>query len=336
MQEYQLYIENEDIPSVKTVSQRVRRTTLGYGLFFLAYVASSLLLSVIVGLVAPGWEEQTWFQFAMSVIPLYGIGFPVLLAVVKDVPTGGTVKKNLSALDIFLLFPMCVALMILGNLVTTFLMTYLSSIFPAIDQSNPVSEAFGDSEMLMMVVLTVVIAPIMEELICRKILLDRVRPLGETVSIFLSGLIFGAIHGNVHQFFYATLLGMLLAFIYLKTGRIIYPMLLHMLVNFFCGVLPTLLAGDWMDLLSGDSMAEIQLTVPLLKGMFWLLNYVIAEYSLVAVGVVLIVIFFRQIHRSITPSDFRPIRQFSAAFLNLGMLLLFAISFGLMCLNLLA
>ena len=83
-------------------------------------------------------------------------------------------------------------------------------------------------------------------------------------------------------------------------------------------------------------MAEIQLTVPLLKGMFWLLNYVIAEYSLVAVGVVLIIIFFRQIHRSITPSDFRPIRQFSAAFLNVGMLLLFAISFGLMCLNLLA
>ncbi|MBR5615641.1 MAG: CPBP family intramembrane metalloprotease, partial [Clostridia bacterium] len=50
----------------------------------------------------------------------------------------------------------------------------------------------------------------------------------------------------MYQFFYAALLGMLLSFLYAKTGKIHHCILIHMSVNFFGGVLPTILM-DWAD-----------------------------------------------------------------------------------------
>lgn len=78
---------------------------------------------------------------------------------------------------------------------------------------------------------TVIGAPVFEELALRKVLLDRLHPYGEGFAMAASGLLFGLIHGNSMQFFLAFLLGMLFAMIYLRTGRIIYTMLLHAIIN---------------------------------------------------------------------------------------------------------
>ncbi len=81
-------------------------------------------------------------------------------------------------------------------------------------------------------VLTVGIgAPIVEELIFRKFLIDRVHKYGEGIAIFVSGVFFGLFHGNFSQFFFATGVGLFFAFIYVRTGKIWYSILLHMVVN---------------------------------------------------------------------------------------------------------
>lgn len=74
-------------------------------------------------------------------------------------------------------------------------------------------------------------APVFEELACRKLLLDRLHPYGTGYAAIISGLLFGLIHGNSAQFFLAFFVGVVFALVYLKTGRVLYTILLHAIIN---------------------------------------------------------------------------------------------------------
>ena len=82
-------------------------------------------------------------------------------------------------------------------------------------------------------ILIIIGAPVFEELIFRKLMLDRLAPYGEKTAIFFTALIFGMAHQNGMQFFLAFFIGLLFAVIYLHTGRIIYSMILHCIINSF-------------------------------------------------------------------------------------------------------
>ena len=81
-----------------------------------------------------------------------------------------------------------------------------------------------------------IMAPIIEELIFRKILIDCMIPYGKKVAIIVSGLMFGLFHGNFSQGVFATGTGFLWAYIYVKTGKIRYSIGYHMLMNLVTSV----------------------------------------------------------------------------------------------------
>ena len=85
--------------------------------------------------------------------------------------------------------------------------------------------------------LTCVCAPIFEEWIFRKEIIDRTRKYGEKTAIVVSALCFGLFHGNVRQFFYAFGLGLILGYMYVRTSKLWYSMLMHALVNLNGGVI---------------------------------------------------------------------------------------------------
>ena len=59
-------------------------------------------------------------------------------------------------------------------------------------------------------------APIVEELIFRKILLDKVRRFGDIPAILITGIAFGLFHMNIAQMFYTTVLGFIFAYVTIK------------------------------------------------------------------------------------------------------------------------
>ena len=77
----------------------------------------------------------------------------------------------------------------------------------------------------------VVIGPILEELIFRKLLIDRIRRFGEWNAVLFSALAFGLFHMNLPQFCYAASVGLMLGYVYVKTGRILYTIIMHILLN---------------------------------------------------------------------------------------------------------
>ena len=86
---------------------------------------------------------------------------------------------------------------------------------------------------------TAVLAPVVEELLFRKLLMDRLLGYGEWAAVLVSGFMFGMAHGNFGQFFYAFGLGLVWAYMYAKTGRVSFTIVLHMIFNLMGGVMVT-------------------------------------------------------------------------------------------------
>lgn len=86
----------------------------------------------------------------------------------------------------------------------------------------------------------VVIGPIAEELLFRGAILGnllRMKKLTSKQATVISALIFGIIHFNPAQIFYAFLLGLVLARIYYQTGSLLLCIIVHVLLNGFSTVL---------------------------------------------------------------------------------------------------
>ena len=81
------------------------------------------------------------------------------------------------------------------------------------------------------IMIPVIIGPVLEELIFRKLMLDRTRGYGEKTAVIFSAICFGLFHGNLTQFLYASCAGLFLGYVYCKTGKVLYTILMHMLLN---------------------------------------------------------------------------------------------------------
>ncbi|MCL1904360.1 MAG: CPBP family intramembrane metalloprotease [Oscillospiraceae bacterium] len=80
-------------------------------------------------------------------------------------------------------------------------------------------------------------AAIFEEFFCRGIILNALKPYGNGFAIIISGFLFGIMHGNFQQFFYAFVLGIVFAYITLQTGSILASTILHASFNSIAGII---------------------------------------------------------------------------------------------------
>ena len=96
-------------------------------------------------------------------------------------------------------------------------------------------------QVVLMLFTTAVVPAFVEEFLFRGLILSNLLPYGRTTAIFASALLFGVMHQNVEQLFYATVAGLVLGYLYVKTRSIWVCVLLHF-VNNFTSVLQTVLA----------------------------------------------------------------------------------------------
>ncbi|HHY20636.1 MAG TPA: CPBP family intramembrane metalloprotease [Bacilli bacterium] len=79
-----------------------------------------------------------------------------------------------------------------------------------------------------------IIAPILEEIIFRKIIFGSLyRRFNFIIAVLISSLIFAALHWDFEHLLVYTLVGGVFAFLYAKTKRIIVPIIAHAAVNSF-------------------------------------------------------------------------------------------------------
>ncbi len=229
---------------------------------FLGYLLIAQILSivagVVIGLIAPQLFNSQDFLLIVSSVIQYLVAFPVFWACVKSIPKRAPIKNQVNAKRFLQYLVVCMLFMYVGNYISTFLMTKIEALLGRMPE-NAVNTLLGSTNILLSALIVGVIGPICEELIFRKLFIDRLTPYGEAIAIFLPSFIFGLFHGNLYQFFYAFLLGVIFSYIYLKTGKIIYSICLHVFINLFCGVFPSLVFSmlDYNELIELVSMGAL-------------------------------------------------------------------------------
>lgn len=97
------------------------------------------------------------------------------------------------------------------------------------------------------IISTMIMAPLIEELIFRGLMLSRLRKaVPDAAAIVITSLIFGLAHGQILWMTYTFVLGVVLAIVAVKSDSVIPSIILHMVFN-TCGiVIPTLL-GEFIS-----------------------------------------------------------------------------------------
>ncbi|MGI6242248.1 MAG: CPBP family intramembrane glutamic endopeptidase [Prevotella sp.] len=106
-----------------------------------------------------------------------------------------------------------------------------------------------------------ILAPLAEELVFRGAILRALLKLFDSklhwIPILLSALLFGAMHGNYPQFIHASLIGLILGWMYYRTDSIVPGVVFHWVNNTVAYVMfnlmPQMADGKLIDLFHGDS-----------------------------------------------------------------------------------
>ncbi|MBQ3138578.1 MAG: CPBP family intramembrane metalloprotease [Ruminococcus sp.] len=130
-------------------------------------------------------------------------------------------------------------------------------------------------------------APIFEEILIRGGMLNNAKRYGSWSAVIATGLFFGLLHMNYPQVPFAAVMGIVAAFILLKTKSIIPTIVIHFIINSIGGF-QSLFVGeiDLEAMQSGDMSAMTENAIPFLAIMACGLTIM----GLLAVGLVLFIL----------------------------------------------
>ena len=276
-------------------------------------------------------ENNIYLRWLLGVGPMYLIGFPILYFVIKGMKTTEREKSKISAPEFLSIFLMCQAVMLVGNIIGQTLNSYIGAIIGK-EVVNNTSELIDSSPIWLVISVAVIIGPVIEELIFRKLMIDRLSKYGDAVAIIVSSVSFGLFHGNLYQFFYSAMLGFLLGYLYTKTGDIKYPILLHVLINFVGSVAiePVLKAMQRLEefILALEGGADIDMS-GLLKDYMIVSSYSVIQYAAAVAGIIMLVNYFKNKKfklNGICEYKLPKERAFGAIVLNTGTILFLVLS----------
>lgn len=82
-------------------------------------------------------------------------------------------------------------------------------------------------------VVLAILPPICEEILCRACVCGLLKHFHPWTAVLISAFAFGMMHATVQQIPFAFALGVVLGFVYVKTGNLLYPILFHFVNNAF-------------------------------------------------------------------------------------------------------
>lgn len=225
--------------------------------FAIAYVISlGFLLTINAFLYAVDISEKADYIIrsiiSASHTPLIFLLMYIGFKKISSAPHPRLDKMNAQKLICFLC--VCVFLMILGSVVGNFF-TKLVCIITGKNQTGIVSDIVKSMKPLEVFILAVIMGPIFEELVFRKLLIDKLARYGTVFASVVSALVFGLYHGNFEQFFYAFFVGIILSYVYCVYGSIIYPVVLHVVLNAIGSFIPLIIGlGETSEITSSQTI----------------------------------------------------------------------------------
>ncbi|WP_346674925.1 CPBP family intramembrane glutamic endopeptidase [Methanobrevibacter woesei] len=216
---------------------------LNYTFFGVFAIIMQIIIINIIGFTNPIILNDINLTSIIASVCNYILPLPIFLYLMNKLEKQEINSNKLTIKKFIVYIAISLTLMWIGNLIGLTITEILGNLIQS-EIANPIVETIDSSSIYTNLLLMVIMAPIFEEIIFRKLLIDRTIKYGKGVSILLSALIFGLFHGNLNQFFYAFLIGGFFAYVYIKTGKIIYTILLHLTVNFFGSIISVIVGNS--------------------------------------------------------------------------------------------
>ncbi|MBM6918463.1 CPBP family intramembrane glutamic endopeptidase [Intestinimonas butyriciproducens] len=249
------------------------RRAIGYVLMFLAIqfactLAAGIGAQVYFQAVAPDGAAELYEAFASDYSTVILLSSQVLtiliiMALAKlrgmtlwDLVQGG---QNIGRRQVacLLLAGAC------GNILVSGAMDLLPLPQQLMESYNQASQGLNTSLLWADLLSVAVFAPLVEEMIFRGLVFSRLRKaLPGWLAVVLQGLVFGFVHGQLVWIVYATLFGLLLGYVRLRTGSLKASILLHLgfnLSSFFIGIVFYLAPQNFLGQLSVTLLGGIML-----------------------------------------------------------------------------
>lgn len=265
---------------------------VGTALIFAVQIA----VSGIVGAVKPRWLDNADISLLLSVLPMYLIGMPVLILLVKRIPESVPQRRKMKAGQFAVAVIICFAVMYVSNLAGNILTMIIGALKGGVVQ-NQILDIASSVSLWLSFAFMVVCAPCMEEYVFRKLIVDRTIRYGQGTAMLVSGLMFGLFHGNLNQFVYAFSLGVFLAYLYGKTGNLKITIAIHMIINFMGGIVSSVMLrlidlDEYLEAVSGgmDYEAISGYVMEHLAGWILYILYILFVFGIMIAGAVILIV----------------------------------------------
>ncbi len=227
----------------------------------------------MVMMFVPSLSSISWMTVLLNDATLYLFGFPVFLLIMRTVPNGAKredVPAPFGLLQFLAVLVVSFGAMYIGNMVTMALyaLSELATGGSTLDLLGSLTNGVGA---LPNFLLLAVVPAVGEEFIFRYMIRQKMRGAGDWNYILLSSVAFAFFHANIQQMLYAFILGVIFAWVYVRTEKIWLPMLLHLLINTMGIVVAPALSEAGLDIavvviMLGSIVGGIVLFVVFLKG----------------------------------------------------------------------
>lgn len=200
-----------------------------YTLLLLLHLGLAYGIFALLSHFAPDFAANPNAVFFYDSLPFYLLVIPTVFIAMRGVPRQTPAKIKLGAGRYAILLCVGCFFMVAGSLVGSTVTGMIEALThrPISDVTDVISEASLPLALLFVGIL----APVAEELIFRKALIDGLSRYGQGCAVLASGLVFGLAHGNFSQCFYAFGLGLIFGYIYIKSGNLLLTVIPHAVIN---------------------------------------------------------------------------------------------------------
>lgn len=301
-----------------TIEEMLGAIAVRYAIFGWCFVFVIKLASILLSVFFYDFytENFTTIYIVLNSINVCVIGTTVLALALRKLPVTKIEKRPMKIGQLLLLIMMMYGLTQVGSLMGMPIHLALTTIGSlTADNEDAAAELSNNlvfsSGTVIRIISIGILPAIFEELLFRKFLIDRTIRHGEFISCAMSGIMFGLWHGNFQQFFFAFFIGVLFAFVYIRTGNIIYTMIMHASMNLVTSTVTVelfnaLMKSMGIDMATGNINTDIDDSViikSVLPMLLLLLLWIGLLVSFQIVGFIMLIVKRKKFKLAVMPGE---------------------------------
>lgn len=175
-----------------------------------------------------GIKVGYWIEWCIRYAVIYVIGVPFFILITSKISAAELSDSRQIGCNRFLKYlVITIGLTNLGGILGKLLLMMTTG--ASITAPSPY---FTDGSTLGAFLFLAIVPPVAEELFFRKILLQKLSVQGSGIAVFGSALLFFIYHTLITSFEpHVFMIGLILAYVMLRTNNIVYPILIHSIIN---------------------------------------------------------------------------------------------------------